>query len=50
MLMHDLFGENLFDDWFGFPDFRELEKEMVCAGPFLLETIRRICGQTRGYP
>ena len=28
MLMHDLFGENLFDDWFGFPDFRELEKEM----------------------
>ena len=28
MLMHDLFGENLFDDWFGFLDFRELEKEM----------------------
>ncbi len=27
MLMHDLFGESLFDDWFDFPDFRELDRD-----------------------
>ena len=26
MLMPSIFGENLFDEWFDFPDFRDLEK------------------------
>ena len=26
MLRPTIFGENLFDDWFGFPDFRDLDK------------------------
>ena len=26
MLRPSIFGENLFDDWFDFPDFRDLEK------------------------
>ena len=26
MLVPSIFGENLFDDWFDFPDFRDLDK------------------------
>ncbi len=26
MLVPSLFGENLFDDWFGFPDFKDFDK------------------------
>ena len=26
MLRPSIFGEDLFDDWFGFPDFRDLDK------------------------
>ena len=26
MLMPSIFGESLFDDWFDFPDFRDLDK------------------------
>ena len=27
-MLPSIFGENLFDDWFGFPDFREFERDM----------------------
>ncbi len=26
MLVPSIFGENLFDDWFGFPEFRDLDR------------------------
>ena len=26
MLVPSIFGENLFDDWFGFPDFRDMDR------------------------
>ena len=26
MLLPSIFGENLFDDWFGFPEFRDLDR------------------------
>ena len=25
-MMTNIFGENLFDDWFGFPDFRDMDR------------------------